>query len=225
MPIERKRILKPFILLCEGRDAEGFLISYLNSDALTYDPRFSNEIQVWDFGGNDELVDCLINLKNMDGFGSVKSLAVIRDAEKDYHKACQEVIGSFIKSGFASPKQSNTWVSNTNLRVGFMLFPLDNNVGTLEDLCLRILYEVNGGRALSTIDDFLNKMESSHERVFPRKHKNKLHTYLSSHDKYVTMPLGLAAKAGAFNWDSDELEPLKSFLYEGLGISDHKKQK
>ena len=42
MPIERKRIKKPFLLLCEGRDAEGFLINYLNSNELAQDPRFSN---------------------------------------------------------------------------------------------------------------------------------------------------------------------------------------
>ena len=32
MSIERKRIVKRFLLLCEGEDAEEFLINYLNSD-------------------------------------------------------------------------------------------------------------------------------------------------------------------------------------------------
>ena len=32
MPIERKKIVKPYLLLCEGRDAEGFLINCYCSD-------------------------------------------------------------------------------------------------------------------------------------------------------------------------------------------------
>ena len=32
---------------------KGFLINYLESEALAKDQRFSNEIQVLDFGGNE----------------------------------------------------------------------------------------------------------------------------------------------------------------------------
>ena len=100
MPIERKQIVKPYLLLCEGRDAEGFLINYLNSNELAQDPRFSNEIQVLDFGGNENLSNFLMSLKNMDKFDQVTSLAIIRDAEKDYTKACQEVSSSLKRMRF-----------------------------------------------------------------------------------------------------------------------------
>ena len=217
MPIERKRIKKPFLLLCEGRDAEGFLINYLNSNELAQDPRFSNEIQVLDFGGNDNLSNFLMNLKNIDKFDQVKSLAIIRDAERDYAKACQEVHSSLNKCGFESSECCGAWVHDpSGLKVGFMLFPLNNSAGTLEDLCLRILSENNNKNILSTIESFLDVMESSYGRSYRRKHKNKLHTYLSSSDEYVTMPLGTASSAGAFDWDSDELESLKCFLVEGF---------
>ncbi len=217
MPIERKRIKKPFLLLCEGRDAEGFLINYLNSNELAQDPRFSNEIQVLDFGGNDNLSNFLMNLKNIDKFDQVKSLAIIRDAERDYAKACQEVHSSLNKCGFESSECCGAWVHDpSGLKVGFMLFPLNNRAGTLEDLCLRILSENNNKNILSTIESFLDVMESSYGRSYRRKHKNKLHTYLSSSDEYVTMPLGTASSAGAFDWDSDELESLKCFLVEGF---------
>ena len=217
MPIERKRIKKPFLLLCEGRDAEGFLINYLNSNELAQDPRFSNEIQVLDFGGNDNLSNFLMNLKNIDKFDQVKSLAIIRDAERDYAKACQEVHSSLNKCGLESSECCGAWVHDpSGLKVGFMLFPLNNRAGTLEDLCLRILSENNNKNILSTIESFLDVMESSYERSYHRKHKNKLHTYLSSSDEYVTMPLGTASSAGAFDWDSDELESLKCFLVEGF---------
>ena len=217
MPVERKQIVKPYLLLCEGRDVEGFLINYLNSNELAQDPRLSNEIQVLDFGGNDDLSSFLMNLKNMDKFDQVTSLAVIRDAEKDYAKACREVSSSLKKCGFRSSECSGAWVrDDTGLNVGFMLFPLNNTAGTLEDLCLQILSEKNNKTILSSVDRFLAEMESSYGRHYRRKHKNKLHTYFSSSDKYVTMPLGQASNAGAFDWGSSELEPLKSFLIEGF---------
>ncbi|MBQ7680308.1 MAG: hypothetical protein IJT34_10730, partial [Butyrivibrio sp.] len=68
----------------------------------------------------------------------------------------------------------------------------------------------------SSIDTFLNSMESAYGRRYRRKHKNMLYTYLSSSDEYVTMPLGVAADAGAFDWESVELEPLKRFLADGF---------
>ncbi len=217
MPIERKQIEKKYLILCEGRDAEMFLIYYLNSKELAKDQRFSNEIQVLDFGGNENLGNFLMTLRNMDKFDQVTSLVVIRDAEKDYEKSCREIIKSLNKCGFTSPEQCGTWAADdTGLRVGFLLFPLNGNAGTLEDLCLSILSEKDNKRILSSIDTFLSGMESSYGRKYHKKHKNRLHMYLSSSDKYVTMPLGMAANAGAVDWGSNELVQIKAFLEEGF---------
>ena len=217
MPAEQKTINKPYLLLCEGKDAERFLIHYLNSEAVAHDKRLYNDIQVFDFGGNEELKNGLMFLKNMDNFDQVTSIAVIRDAEKDYTKACLEVCNSFRRCGFAFPNDCGTWAyDHSGLKVGYTLFPLNNSAGTLEDLCVRILSERNNKDIMSSIDAFLGMMESSYGRKYNHKHKNKLHMYLSSSEKYVTMPLGLASRAGAFDWGSDELEPLKTFLINGF---------
>ena len=157
-----------------------------------------------------------MSLKNMDGFDQVTNLAIIRDAEKNYTKACQEINGSLKRCGFPSPENSGMWVYDASgPKVGFLLFPLNNSAGTLEDLCLRILSEKNKS-ILSSIDAFLATMESTCGRKYRRKHKNELYTYLSSSDEYVTMPLGIASKSGAFDWGSDELDPLKRFLTAGF---------
>ncbi len=219
MAIKRKTIEKSYLLLCEGRDAENFLITYLESDALKRDSRFSNEIQVLDFGGNDNLDSYLMNLRNMERFDRVTSLAVIRDAERDYAKACLNVSHSLKRAGLVSPKDDGTWVhDDSGLKVGYLLFPLNKEAGTLEDLCLAILSEKNNKNILSSVDEFLAVMESSHGCRYRRKHKNRLHTYLASSDEYVSMPLGLAAKAGAFRWTSAVLEPLKDFLAAGFPV-------
>jgi len=217
MSFERKKIVKSYLILCEGRDAENFLISYLESGALKYDQRFSNEIQVLDFGGNEELESYLKNLRNMEKFDKVTHIAIIRDAEKDYSKACQDVVRSLNNSNFISSVDYGEWTCNDNgLNIGYLLFPLNNREGTLEDLCLQILSAKNGQEVLSSVDEFLSSMKLSYGRMYRREHKNKLYTYLSSSDEYVTMQLGVASRAGAFKWDSDSLTPLKTFLAEGF---------
>ena len=116
-----------------------------------------------------------MNLKNMENFENVKSLAVIRDAEKNYTKACNEVANSFVRSIDVSPESCGTWIRNDKgINAGYILFPLNNNAGTLEDLCLQILSENKGEDVLSAIETFLEEMEANHGRRYRRKHKNKL---------------------------------------------------
>lgn len=43
-------------------------------------------------------------------------------------------------------------------------------------------------------------------------HKNILHSYLQAKDKLVTLKLGEAAKAGAFDFNSEELNLLLEFI-------------
>lgn len=79
------------MILCEGRDAEEFLITYLNSEALSEYTFFSEEVQVMDFGGNSNLDIFLEMLKNMEGFDTVESILIVRDAETDVLRAENDI--------------------------------------------------------------------------------------------------------------------------------------
>ena len=50
-----------------------------------------------------------------------------------------------------------------------------------------------------------------------------IHTYFSVNEKYISLKIGEAAKAGAFAWDHEKLAGLKSIILEGLetGIEEH----
>ena len=48
-------------------------------------------------------------------------------------------------------------------------------------------------------------------------HKKFLHSYLQAKDKFVTMKLGEAARAGAFDFKSEELNSLVGFVGEMVG--------
>ena len=96
----QNRILKDYIILCEGIDEVNFLITYLNSDELTYNERFSNDIQVFDFGGINMLSSYLKNFVKLDGFNKVKRLMIIRDAEKNYDSAISNIRSALDNNGF-----------------------------------------------------------------------------------------------------------------------------
>lgn len=208
-------IQKPHLILCEGRDAEEFLISYLNSNALSKIEFFSNDIQVMDFGGNEQLPAYLNSLKMMDGFSNVKSIAIIRDAERSTETAITQIKSAFKNSGITCPEKPCFWETDS-IKVGFLLFPSVDKTpitGTLEDLCLSILSE-DSKEILNEIDSFIKKLQDEFNRNFPHEFKTKLHTYFSITDKYVSMKVGEASKSSAFNWEHERLNSLKNFLLE-----------
>lgn len=212
------KILKEHLILCEGRDAQEFLIQFLESDALSFLPGFSNDIQVMDFGGNSELPRYLTILKNMDGFEAIRSLLVVRDAETNAEAACQEIQAALQRNALPVPEAPRCWRGDAP-QVGFALFPQCDGTlrnGTLEDLCLSILSDPLACDTLASIDKFLAHIEASRGTPLNRRFKAKLHTYFSVHNDYVSLKIGEAAKAGAFDWKHAALAPLKNFIQEIL---------
>lgn len=212
------KILKKNLIFCEGRDEQEFLIQYLNSTALSYKHGFSDDFQVIDFGGNSELKQKLAILQNMEGFNSVSSLLIIRDAEADSTAACREIQHALKENNLPVPQKPHLWEGQT-LKVGFLLFPACSDEiknGTLEDLCLTILSDPCANGTLEEISLFLNQLEHRRQKTFSRIFKTKLHTYFSVHNDYVSLKIGEAAAAGAFDWNNIALQPLKDFLQEVL---------
>ena len=202
------------LILCEGRDAWNFLVTYLNSPALSAAPELSQSIQVEDFGGNEDLPRQLLLWTKIPGFENLKSLTVIRDAEKDAEKAVQTVKNAFLFAWLPVPPSPGTLLRSGTLTTGFVLFPACGTEpinGTLEDLCLDILEE-HESRVLREIDGFLRDLGEQNLRTFPHLFKSRLHTYFSVTDAYVSLKIGEAARAGAFDWDSGKLQPLHRFL-------------
>ena len=106
------RIEKRHLILCEGRDELFFLIAYLNSTHLSATPEFSEDIQVLDFGGNSDLLEQLKVLKVTPGFDEVKTLLIVRDAEKDANAAIQQIRTALEKNGFSAPDSPHQWVTD-----------------------------------------------------------------------------------------------------------------
>lgn len=208
-----ERIVKDYLVLCEGRDAQEFLIKYFNSSELKKVPEFENNIQVIDFGGISDLTKFLESLRKLDGFPSVKNLAIIRDAEQNAKTAVDNIKSALHKNNFVVPDEPNQWEIGTP-NIGYILFPKFDMTatGALEDLCLTIIAEDGWEKLKTDIQAFVLEMEKKRGEPLPRKFKNELHTYFSATDSFVSMKIGEAASAGAFNWEHDALTPLREFL-------------
>ena len=103
--------------------------------------------------------------------------------------------------------------------MGFVLFPTCDNTlqnGTLEDLCLSILSDTSADNTVEHIDKFFANLEKYRGKPFGRIFKAKLHIYFSVHNDYVSLKIGEATKAGAFDWKNATLNPLKNFIREIL---------
>ena len=209
-----EKIKKQHIIFCEGEDEKWFLIWFLNSQELADNPFYSNDIQVISFGGNEELSDKLELLTITPGFETIKSLLVIRDAEKNAEGAVRKIQDSLGNVQLPVPDGPGKWAIDGK-KVGFLLFPnCDQSVenGTLEDLCLSILKEEGHSIILDKVQSFLALLKEKHQRPFPHEFKSMLHTYFSVTDDFIGLKIGEAAKACAFDWNSDKLAFLKSFL-------------
>lgn len=207
-----KKIEEKNLILCEGPDAVGFLNEYLHSQVAEW----HGAIQVANFGGNQELRKSLELLQVTPGFSDLCSLLIIRDAEKNAQAAVEQIQSALKKYCFAVPEMQGEWKDGFP-RTCFLLFPSlgrEIKAGTLEDLCMSILAEPEVDKVTGRVDCFLDTLHQDGLRDFSHLHKTKLHTYFSITNKFVTKNVGLAAKAGAFNWSHPNLEPLKNCLNE-----------
>ena len=214
------RIVKPFLILCEGKDEENFVISYLNSKSLAYDSRFSNDIQTFDFGGNDDLTVFIGNLMRTEGFETVRHILVLRDAETNAKRAVDMVKSAFRVNGLPVPEQANKWKKETNAtETAFTLLPACSTEpvsGTLEDLCWDILIDKHAGKMRMDVIRFINEIKKNYGTVTTHEHKSRLHTYFSVNEAYVSLKIGEVARAGAFDWDSEKLDGLKGLIGDGF---------
>ena len=204
------------LILCEGMDEWKFITEYLNSKAVADYPEISQKIQVENFGGNEELPIKLQLWIKAPGFDHIKTLVVIRDAEKNAEQAVGNIISAMNKAQLHCPNQPGKLEHGEKLTTGFLLFPTlsaDLIDGTLEDLCISILKE-SEKETLWEIEDFLNHLEERSLRFFTWKFKTKLHTFFSVTNEYVSLKIGEAATAGAFDWYSPCLQEFKTFLLE-----------
>jgi len=209
----KKNINKSNLIMCEGEDTTQFIIKY-----LTYlqksDVVFENFLAL-DFGGNEELPTFLLDLPNYPGFDIVKTIIIVRDAECNHDDAVKSVKSALDKSIFPAPSKTGTIEQNGKIKLAFTLFPAlstSNRSGALENLYIENLNEIDAEAVIGDIRSFLCDLKAK-DRKFIWYHKTMLHTYFSVTNDFVSMKIGQATEAGAFNFECDEMNMLKDLMY------------
>ena len=222
---DTKEIRGKNLIMCEGRDEELFFRYYLNSsERKAEDLRYSEDVYVFNFGGISDLQRQLKTIRSVPGLNSIKTLLILRDAEKDAQAAISQVKKDLNKTNFSVPNNVGEWSTEGNPRTAFMLFPSLGKKpidGTLEDMCLKMIkkdYQPNV--VIDKFEKSMKELENDGIREYSHPFKSKMHGFLSLTDKFVGMKIGEAARAGAFDWNHPELAELNRIMQESFEIAE-----
>ena len=188
-------------LLVDGNDASWFFSALLQELSIA-------EIQIQNYGGNDELRGFLKQFSKAPGFSErVKSLGIVRDAENTPKGAFQSVLSALRTAKLPVPK-SPSKLTNTRPQVSVFIVPDAQTNGMLETICLR---SVEDDPAISCIDEYFSCLEERLGFLPSNMEKARLQAFLSSRKKVHRM-LGIAAKQGIWPWNSPAFESMKDFV-------------
>ncbi len=219
---ENNKITCNNLILCEGRDEYGFLKTYMSS-SIFKEIEVEQKIQTIDFGGNDQLGSFLNLLLNTDGYNLVRRILIVRDAEKNYQSAIDQIIGALRKNELNQPKGPGEFTTQEIPQIAYILLPKVDEApcnGTLEDLCIQIIKpEYLPEKVLDKVVNVMQELSSDRVRSFKHEFKTKLHSFFSLTDDFVGSKVGEAARYGAFDWSSERLFGLKKLIMEMIADS------
>jgi hypothetical protein len=211
-----RKILKPKLLLGEGKDEVAFfdaMLKHLGKD----------DTQVLDYGGKSKLKPILAQLPLDPKWPEVEALLITRDAdfprESDRRSAVRlawdEVTGALRSANLPVPRAHGEMTAavdssvRSTPRLGVFLLPDGVNNGMLEDLCLAAVAD---DAATPCLDAYFHCLAA--KGVTPPRNllpKARAHAYLASRpvpDKRV----GEAAIAGYWPWSAPAFAPLLDFV-------------
>ena len=197
-----KEIIKPKIILVEGKDEENFLDALLKNEGI-------EDIQIFPFDGKDNLKGYLGAITKTSGFEKVKSIGIIRDADDNPGGAFQSVTDALRAEKLNPPKWPASFNSQNGRKIGVFILPGEGRPGMLESLCLKTIPEA----LAKCIDSFLSCAKEKDRRQPKNTDKARCRAFLSTMEEDVPS-LGIAAQKGLWEWDSGPFKPLLDFLKE-----------
>lgn len=204
-------IIKSKLLFVEGRDEVLFF------SALLKKIQFNDEIQVIAFSGKANMKNFISMTSKTEGFiERVVSIAIVRDADKDYKSVATEVSDT-LKCIFSIENTKNGEMKeNETIKAGFFIMPGNEKPGELEDL---VLSSFQGNKVSEKIDNYLEELKSitrpddeNSPFIYPKKtSKAKIQIYFSSMEESDTR-MGISAERKYVNFDHDSFTDIIKFI-------------
>ncbi len=208
-------IEKDHLLLVEGKDEIGFF------QALLKHIDVQDDIQIIEVGGKDKFKNEFPALLISPDFPAVKKYGIVRDADDNADNTFQSVKGLLTQHNQPTPKAPGEVISSNDVTTGVFIMPGNAEEGMLEDLCLST---VAHHPVSACVDEYIaclhknlehekeNIPKDPHKHYFPKNEaKAKMHVFLAGMNKFVPS-LGIAAKKGYFNFNSEIFNDIKVFL-------------
>ncbi len=200
-------IKKTKLLLVEGKDELNFfeeLFKYIGKE---------NIVQVINLEGKDNFKKKIPAFMNRPDFNKVEVLAVILDADKSCENTFKSITGTLKNVNLQPPKRpGNFSEAKERPKVGVFIMPDNGGKGMLEDLCLKAIKEKDR-EGMECVNKFLECAKKLQNP--PEVHKSakaKVQAFLSIMPE-VPNSVGRAAQQKCWDFDSEELRPLKDFLH------------
>ncbi|MFN8259269.1 MAG: DUF3226 domain-containing protein [Bacteroidales bacterium] len=193
------RIDSPRLICVEGKDEINFfnaLLKYLSID----------NVQIIDFEGKDKFKNKIPALVNMQGFDTVETIALIRDADENPPVSAFESLVSILRNSGLKPPTSNQSFSNGKPKIGIFILPGNSQTGALEDLCLNSIYSTDHFKC---IEQYFNCLNANLNHLS----KAKVLCYLAGKEPFSNA-LGIAAQKGHWDFSNHSFDPLKEFVMQ-----------
>ena len=203
------RITNAHALLVEGKDEDNFfkaLVKHLSiSDVLT--------IPV---GGIRQFPTKYPAALLLPGFReSVKSYAIIRDADRDAEATFQSVKGLIGKYRQPCPQTRGAYAPGPP-KVGVYIMPGNAATGMLENLCMDT---VEGHPIIGCVNTFMTGINNLVQWIDPatvdkppnNPHKARAKCFLAGNERDLPS-IGVAAQAGVWNFDHESMRSLREFI-------------
>lgn len=193
-PIREKKVLA-----VEGKDEVNFFEALLKHLGIA-------GFEIRDVGGKDQFKKKLPALVHTSGFSDVEVLVVVRDAEGDADAAFDSVRNVLRDQRLEPPDRINQF-SNGNPRIGVFIMPGNSDTGMLEDLCLKTVGEHPAMECVNAFIDCASGLNNPPKIMA----KAKAQVFLAAMPK-IANSVGVGAQKGYWNFNSDELNDLRSFM-------------
>lgn len=195
-----KDVREPYQLLVEGNDQRNFFEALRDKEGLS-------GIEIQDFGGVGDLRGFLSAFVAVPGFGSVKRLGIVRDAEGSASSAIKSVRGALDNASIEAPAAPGVF-SGTRPGVGFLVLPDGEAPGMLETL---ICGSFAGSDVNACVDSFFDCVAGLDGVSMERPDKSRAFAFLATKPE-PNVSVGVAAKKGYWMLDHRAFDGVRSFL-------------
>ena len=197
------------LVLCEGKEDKLVMESLADHFGLAERIRFES------YDGKDLLRPYLATLKSRPEFsrGEISKILVTRDADSDFSRAWDALIGAISAVFHCVPAQPGQWLSIENgPQITGWIIPGPNRAGMIETLCMDSA-NTKSPEIFTCLDSFVSCLEKVHGSPPHEKARFALWTIAAQGSGAQNrLSLKLALPKLPINWDDEAFSPLKDLL-------------